>query len=1403
MVHGGAVAMRLVPADHPPDFGDGTRLGPADGLPDFGSGPRLIPADGTPDFGDGPKLVPVDGTPVFAEPTKSADTGTALSHSQLPAGSGGPTLGGQAAGSPSQFSKAALAKIEAEPWAFGPGLVERGPVDVRKHHLPRVEGKGLARTVMGDESNTARMIENIIPSAANLVGDTASMAYDGTEQLLALFTQLMPDRMGGDWARRKLFEPGKGMGWASRDIINNPGRAAADLGKAGQSLKHYYWDEGVKPLLEGRLGESAIEDPVGFWFDIGGAVAGGAAGLAKAGSRAAKRWPRLVPTKSNLQQTYGRLSEAIGSSNYDIIQRNKTEQALAAGRLATETAGYTLKPWVQVMLESIPYMGTNEFGVSRALMMGDKLKNAVNSIPKVGEALAKRLGLSRGQLEELSRIAEAIPAKPQDRYGYLRLGILESGKDGEKYWKHGLDPETLRETIAGLPPDAQRLLLAYIEPKNGWDGPPWLAEKGLADANHGETALKRLAELSGTDERTIAFNRSMHGRNFVSAIAGQDPAKRRLAEVARIYLDTEAKGKHGDWNIVDPNAGAGWGRVPAGKVQDAAQLQGQEPGPGAANSRLSPRRSPVPEGEHWLNVPGRSSREKPGTITRERAHEELVEAGVLEPRQHLEGYVTHMGVSPKAAEAARLKKTAPELELSPITPGMARERLEGLSAAPPLDEAITAYRTAAEEAKLQRAMLRELGPRLLTRVEPEERFIGGQWQMAPGRVRPENMVRTVSEWDPWAKKEVTRQEPLTLVEVGAEEATAMGMEPGRYMIPEPFAERFNVLMGRAVSGKLDTPIEGFKQFVRDLFRYWKANVLVAPGTVATNLIGGGTQYMGKVLEDLGRGDLRKVGRDLAAPIRALSPKAVKALPPEVLGTNIATQFNDSTAIFFKAVQDRLKAGEQVSLPKRALGRLDQALGLGLNLALKPFGMVDNYWKRAIYLSELETWARREARQMVKAGKAPAGRVGELAEELATGAFRERPGLHKEIMQGPVDIFAYDYDNIPIGLQKFRESTLGAATVPFPVYPYKYGRMLGRQLSAFNPYSELPLRERIARGGSLIGSVAGGEYLRRKLVGGESQVEADLDRFREEYPDTETQVAYPYLGGREYVGSSTGPDGKPKEHWLRTAKYGYLNLPKAFKSYEDFLSFADEFKTTGPAVAIGANLLGMVPRQFGPRDLPGQIGELVSGLIPAHRVVEFVAKVNDDFKRRLPRGFWEEILVKFPGGREFIHQPMDKWNRKLAQDDRLEEWLKFLSGVNLKTVDVAAAKEAMSEAVARASDRGMDDDTRLTIYTRWSGLEPEKIEPYLKKIKQAEGNAMLAYRKVEHNVFYQALIRGLEAMDPVGAAEITDLKRRAGREVVTHGFKGAGLRNQADVRQALRIVAGLDWIREHLNKEGGK
>jgi hypothetical protein len=210
-----------------------------------------------------------------------------------------------------------------------------------------------------------------------------------------------------------------------------------------------------------------------------------------------------------------------------------------------------------------------------------------------------------------------------------------------------------------------------------------------------------------------------------------------------------------------------------------------------------------------------------------------------------------------------------------------------------------------------------------------------------------------------------------------------------------------------------------------------------------------------------------------------------------------------------------------------------------------------------------------------------------------------------------------------------------------------------------------------------------------------------------------------------------------------------------------------------------------------------MGQIVAGLIPAHRMLEFTAQVSDDFRRRLPKGFWEQIMMAFPGGRDYINQPMDKWAAKLAQDDASLEWLKFLSGINLKVVDKADAKEAMAEAVARAAEHEIKDSERLAVYSRISGLPPETIAPHLARIRQAETTAQINYRKIERTVFGAALLRGLDAFDPAQATAVGKIKDKVGREVVTHGL---GMRNQTQANKGLRFAAGAAWINQNLVKK---
>jgi hypothetical protein len=698
-------------------------------------------------------------------------------------------------------------------------------------------------------------------------------------------------------------------------------------------------------------------------------------------------------------------------------------------------------------------------------------------------------------------------------------------------------------------------------------------------------------------------------------------------------------------------------------------------------------------------------------------------------------------------------------------------------------------------------MLKKLAPQVLVPVPqktdangvPILQKVNGIMQPVPQNPTPDEMVRQVREYFPWAGRKITRLVPMTLVEVGPEEAKALGIKPWRYLLPEAMAERFNMLMGRYRTGRIDSTVEDLIELMGNGARYWKGNVLVALGTAATNLLGGATQYGGMVAEDIFRFDPRAVAADLKAPFKALTPKAVRDVPAELLGQNIRSQFK-GTSVFFGRVLERMKAGEDVSIPKRAMARLDQAFGAGLKLALAPFGLIENYLKRAIYISKMEAWAKGEAKAMVGSGRITRDQQSAMAEDLAATAFRKRPDIYKEVMQGPLDAFGMDYGNIPTGLQKFRDSTLGAAVAPFPVYAYKYARMLGRQANAFNPKADMPMRERIARGGGLIGSV-GVPYLLRRGLAGDSEVEQANQQFREQYPDAKPEtVRYPYLGGREHVYSYVDPNGRKKEVFLKTAKYGYLNLPKAFKSQEDFVQFLDEFKSTGPIVPIFANFLEFVPRKFGARDLAGQVGEFLSGFIPAHRMVEFTARVTDDFRKRAPKGFLDHLLTKIPGMRHMVRQPVDKWAVELGKQDAAEEWLKFLSGINLKTVDVTAAKEAVSEAVVRASDTAIDDDMRLRIYSRYSGLPMETIKNYLEKIKHAERAGLLKQREAEQTVFYKALQAGFDYMDPMQATHLDKFKRKMGGKVLAHSL---GANQVNDARVAARLISGLSWIRQNL------
>lgn len=1156
----------------------------------------------------------------------------------------------------------------------------------------------------------------------------------------------------------------------------------------------------------------------------------------------------------------GTLSENIGEDAFGALQRAASEEALADARVAAETGQYTLRPWVQEVLTKIPYLRDH-----RALIAGQSLREAVNRIPVLGEALASHLGLTNRQLTHLTSLAEVIPREPLDEAGRLRLGVRGVGADADgnpiSVWRHGLDPEAAREAVATLSQAEQKFLMAYVEPAEGYHLPPRLPAAGSPAGEAvdlGDWSLKRLAARAGMSTEAMAANYSTQGRNsFISGFGSGGPEAAQLAQRAADQLEQHME------LYIKPSTTTSGGpgqKVAAQAVDRAKDLGNLAPDDGGPPPVLAAQVGR--DAAHWL--PGqvlpqeimlpytpRAPFEKVAGISREANRQRWVEHGLLDPGQVVEGYVTHAGLplmpGRQADPTPRLEAQAPALSLRKMEPGFTKQRGQNSQVQyPRLDQIITAYRGEGEKAIIKNALLRYLGQNLLRPMPLSEQavwkdtgklvpnqfwrsgdtpatrdlgLIGGPGHRPqkneyglytihrqthepkrPHQLEPQDLLRDLSEDSAFAGKRVDRIIPETVVEVPEAVADSLGVEPGYHRLPKYFVERFNMLVGLGQTGQLDSGLRGVMDLARDVARFWKANQLVSPGTVATNLISGYAQYAGKVSGDLVRFGLRVPGYtgrrvldDFSAPLQALRPRIVEDLPAEILGGNIANQFDDDLSRLNKHLRARLDAGQQVSPLARALGKAVSGTMGATSLALKPFGAVENHLKRVIYLSEVMDLARREAKVLKDQGL----KVKPL--DLVAGIFEGKPQLHQRTMLGPVDRFAFNYDNVPTKLEKFRGSTLGAMLLPFPIYPYKYARMLLSQLNALNPLSHgMEGRERAARAAELLGPLLGFDLARRRVAGGESQVRANLDQFEEQYPEGGVQVPYPRLGGRDYFGSYVdhGDPGGPrdKELWVRTAKYPYANLVGALRSRKDAGEFVDEFKSTGPMVPIIMNALEADPRQ-GPRDLPGQLGQVVSGLIPAHRVLEYVSGEMDGFRKRQPKGFMEQVQMAMPGGRDMIFQPEDRGAGQPAKGEATDERLKFWTGVNPTRVDVSDAERTLVAAQRRASEYNIKDSQRLAVYSQLTGLTPEEIKPHLPKIRQAETAALMAQHRVQRAIYDRLRQLGkTDPNNPLWATMADKMMEQVSGRVVTQGL---GLRNQHQAMMAQRFEAGAAWINQNL------
>lgn len=459
-------------------------------------------------------------------------------------------------------------------------------------------------------------------------------------------------------------------------------------------------------------------------------------------------------------------------------------------------------------------------------------------------------------------------------------------------------------------------------------------------------------------------------------------------------------------------------------------------------------------------------------------------------------------------------------------------------------------------------------------------------------------------------------------------------------------------------------INSAQQMVKALGNFYKSNLLTSPGTAVTNAVSGALQYAGKAINNTFRmlltGDYKPVIGDIVAPFETIW-KAAKG------EYRSPTLWGGKSAIF-----------SEMSKGVNPYARLQSAL-------LTPFEAIENFWKRTLINSELR-----------------AKGLSGLSDAAVAGNTKLLGDLNRV-----VDRYAFNYDNVPGWLKKFRESWWGWTVMPFPTYGYKLARMYTHYGAAFNPFIKMEVTDRLARALTL-GTLGGLGY---SMAAGEA---------RKHFQGMTTQVD---TTGRSMVGMKGG-----KEQWLRTIKYPWANIGQGFRGVQDLISGGDEegiknttgeFLTTGPliegikvAAGIGDRWEANIPKGV-------RYGNIATSFVPMERLTQGL-KAMEGGKRVLPTNFVETVANSIPFTGMQGKVQIDRVTKKPVMLDANLESMKFWLGLSMKEIDpkrYSIERQKKLKSILQAISEAKDESQLNGAVEKLESIDKDRLEGLSSAIKR--------------------------------------------------------------------------------------
>lgn len=431
----------------------------------------------------------------------------------------------------------------------------------------------------------------------------------------------------------------------------------------------------------------------------------------------------------------------------------------------------------------------------------------------------------------------------------------------------------------------------------------------------------------------------------------------------------------------------------------------------------------------------------------------------------------------------------------------------------------------------------------------------------------------------------------------------------RYQMPQVIYERYKMI------GELAKEASTAVEVMNSINRYWRVNILFHPGSAMTNFVSGGIQYSTKMLTDFytevltGSLKMEKTRANVGAMLTVLTPKGWNDAPDWVYGGDLSNYY-----------------GEFMTGKTPGVDVLNKSVDAYADKALKFYGYVERYWKKVIATSE-NVGDLSKLNDMTKEGlRLPTAEEKQLLDEI----------------NSEIDLFAYDYDNVPVWLQNYSQNFFGQAIKPFAKYPYKYAKHVTEMATSIFDQTQ-PKQERMAKLLALGTIMALYAYVRSKRK---------KEQKTPEVPETApTSVS---TRGRLFIGT----DEKGNEIFTRTAKYPFLNITEAGAQFIEgnsatgFQSITDMLGSVAPAGQLMASLFGY-SNQF-QMYTPTQVlaGQNLASFVPGTRILSDIARFFDPYQRKpttFTQGFTsliplpsasEDLRVKLRGGIKTIQVPIE-------------------------------------------------------------------------------------------------------------------------------------------------------------------